>query len=516
MKKVLLPLAALLLSTGSAYATANIYASALKAEGGKISFILNEDATALTFSIIKDGQVVASADLGTGVKGLNTFDIPAMDAPVAEYEWAITATAATVSEPVAFTDGTNVDLQTSSARGIAVDVNQTSPAFGNIYTVTASKALKEGARVACGLYAFTADLNAINQDPYTGGIEWAESQSSPNNVAVAENGQVFICSWGDCPQAGVWYANPVDLAGNWSNVFAEGDINGDGLLTINGTKIHGSVQDVALYGDGADRMMYTSDEDMKGTNGDIMVYAIGDLSKPWDTAPTHDWDHPEGYVNGNHRLASDGRGGLWMAQYRWQESAANACVYHYNANGELDFQTGDKSVFLGSTPTGAMNVNADNTLMCVAGSDSGLSFTIAAISWTDGIPALTKLYDVTFPEPYTGKRPFDVAFDAADNVYILHNADGAAGGVSGFALPKEKNEFTTKANSTLSTTSGIEATLVATPITYAGGVINASSVAKVYTPAGAMVAEGTTIDMNAMAGGVYIVRTSDAFLKIVK
>ncbi|MBD5232687.1 MAG: hypothetical protein HDS65_00755 [Bacteroidales bacterium] len=518
MKKVLLPFAALVLGAMPAMAGANVYASGLKAENGKISFILNDKADKVVLNLLNGETVVATADLGACEKGLNTVDMPSVEAEPGTYTWSLTVSAAAVTEVTALTDGSDTNIQVSSSRGIAVDNHRQSPGFGNIYTVTPATPGQEGARVETGLYAFNAALEPINESAYTGGIEWPEkSASSPNNVAVSDNGDVFICSWGDDAANGVYWVAPDKLAENWNDVFAAGEKDGNGLMTIGETKVHGSVQDIALYGEGANRVLYTSDEDMNSNSGDIMVYAIGDLSTPWATAPTHDWGHPDGYVNANHRLASDGRGGLWLCQYRWQESDANACVYHLNAEGELDFKTGDKSVFLGSTPCAAMAVNADGTLMCVGGGDSGLTFTVASISWEDGLPVLTKLFDHSFEAPYTGKRPFDIAFDAADNVYFAFNNANAAGGIGAWALPKEKNEYTTTALGTISVeTDGVESQLCETAITYTGGVIRATEAAEVYTTAGVCVARGTEIDATALAGGVYIVRAGKNSLRIIR
>ncbi len=518
MKKVLLPFAALVLSAMPAMAGANVYASGLKAENGKISFILNDKADKVILNLLDGETIVATADLGACEKGLNTLDMPSINAEPGTYTWSLTVSAAAVSEVTLLTDGTNTDIQTSSARGIAVDNHQQSPAFGTIYTVTPATPGQEGARTETGLYAFNAALEPINETAYTGGIEWPEkSASSPNNVAVADNGDVFICSWGDDAANGVYWAAPGKLAEDWNDVFAAGEKDGNGLMTIDGTAIHGSIQDLALYGEGENRILYTSDEDYGPTEYEnIMVYAIGDLATPWATAPTHDWGYPEGYINSNHRIYSDGRGGLWLCQYRWQESAANACIYHLNANGELDFQTGDKSIFLGSGLVGAMGVNADYSLICVADSGNGATFTVASIAWgEDGIPSLTKLYSFSLA-PY-GNRPFDIAFDAADNLYIIFNNANETGGIGAWALPKEKNEYTTTALGTISvSTDGIESQICETPITYSAGIIRATEEAEVYTTAGICIARGTEIDANTLAGGVYIVRAGKNTLRIIR
>lgn len=514
MKKILLSAAAVLLGAGAAYAGANVYASSLKLDSGKVSFVLNDDATMVVFNIIENGHTVASADLGAGIKGLNTFDVPSFNVAPGTYQWSITASADANTEVVQLTDGTDENLQTSSGRGIAVDMFPSSPAFGNVYVVSPATAGQPGARVEVGMYVFNAAMQPVNATPYTGGIEWEKGNSNPNNVDVAENGQVFICSWAD-GQGGVYVADPDNLAGNWTSVFADGERDDKGLVTIDGAKVHGSVQDVALYGSGDARMMYTTDEDMNDNNGDIMVYNIGTLSNPWNTAPTADWGHDAGYVNANHRLASDQRGGLWLGQYRWQESAANACVYHINAKGEWEFHTGDKSIFLGSTPAGAIACNADGSLLACVGGDNGKSFVVAkAVYDENGLPELEKYCEFTYTG--YGTRPMAAAFDAADNLYVIFNNADNTGGVAVFALPAEKNEYTTPATSDIEiSTSGIVEVSVA-GYTFAGGIITAETGASVYTITGVKVAEGTVIDTSTLASGVYAVRTDKATFKIVK
>ncbi len=446
MKKILLPLAALALGAVPAMAGANVYASGLKVEDGKIHFVLNDKADKVVLNIIKDGKVVNTTDLGSGEKGLNVVDMPAITITESSaYNWSLTVSAAPVTEITALTDGSDTNLQVSSGRGIAVDNHQQSPAFGSIYTVTPSSHAQAGARVQTGVYAFNAALEPINTNAYTGGITWATSVSTPNNIAVSDNGDIFVCSWGDNSNAGIYWTSPENLAGDWSDVFAEGTKNGAGLLTINGTKIHGSIQDMAFYGVGENRIMYTLDEDINDNVGDVFVYDIGNLSAPWDKAPTYDWGHPAKLTNTNQRIYSDQRGGVWLSQYRWGESTTYPCVFHLNSEGVVDYESASQDIFTGSGPLGAMGVNADGSLICVAAGDNNKTFTVASISWDEnGIPSLTKLYTEAWTQ--YGNRPFDIAFDAVDNVYILFNNANATGGIAAWALPKEKNEYTTLSN----------------------------------------------------------------------
>lgn len=517
MKKVLLTLAAMALTAASASAAANVYASALKAENGKISCVLNDAAEKVVLNIVKDGQIVKSVELGAGVKGVNTFDMPSVDIDPGTYNWSLTASAAAIAELTQFASGATEALQVSAGRGIAVDASPESPCFGNLYTVSPETTTRQGARIECGMYVFNAALEPLNETAYTGGIAWA-GQSGPNNVAVASNGQVFVCDWTDGGNGGVYYFEPGAPESNWKNVFATGETDGNGLVTVNGVKVHGSVQDIALFGNGADRKLYTDDEDINGGNGDIFIYNIGELATPWDAAPSATWGgNTTGMTaNGNHRLQPDGRGGLWTSQYRWAEAEAFPCLFHINAAGEWDFKTGDKSIIEGNGPVGAFAVNTAGNLMAIADGSNKGNITLAKVTFGEnGVPALEVA--ATIKVENMGVRPFDVAFDAADNFYVIYNNDNAEGGIAAWACPKAANEFTTPANGTISVeSSGVANAVVATPISFAGGIITAAEGAEVFNALGVKVAEGTEISTENLAGGVYIVRAGKASLKIVK
>lgn len=503
MKQFVLPLAAVLLGSAAASAqNANVYASALKCADGKIQFVLNTPADKVVLNLIKDNQIVESIDLGAGVKGLNTVAIPATSAaPAGSYNWSLTASAPAVTKVTQLTDGTDLDLQVNRGKGIDVDVYPGSPNFGNVYVVSAGgDASRTGNRIGGGLYVFNSALQALNADPYTGGFSWEVGSSNPYAVSVSENGQVFIASWADSDQSGVYYAEPNDLGGAWKDMFAPGQTDENGLMTIDGTKIHGSIGEVLVVGSGADRKLYTSDEDYgEGTNR--LEYAIGNLESPWATGPTRNLGHPDGYINGTQNWETDKRGGMWLSQYRWQESNANACIYHVNANNECDFHTGDKSIFVGSTSAAAMAVTLDGKRMAVLGGDSGSDMVIADITFgEDGVPTLAKAYGDKFGAPYTN-RAQDCAFDPADNLYIIFNQNGVAGGVALYALPKDKNEYTTPAFDQITVQAGVEDISVS----------DNDEVQAVYN------LNGVKVDADNLGKGLYIVRTAKgAYKKVVK
>ena len=451
MKRFLLPAALMLLGAGSAMAAANVYASGLKYADGKISFVLNEAAEKVVLNLIQNGATVKSVELGAGVKGANTVDVPA-DVAEGNYNWSLTVSAATAAEPSQM-ELANDGLHLCGGRGLAINVYPETPNFGNMYasippTFLASGNGAGGSREAAGVYAFTADMETINEAPYTEGLNLpASGASSPYSLKVGEEGDLFAADWGD-GTGSVYMMKAGETT--FSDVFANGERADNGRVTVNGVAVHGSVQDIAVWGKGADRILYTQDEDLPDGNG-IYQYNIGNLATPWDAAPSKFLGTP--WVNNNNRLAADGRGGLWVSQYRWNEAEAYPCLFHVTAEGVVDFKTGDKSIFLGNTNSGDMAVNKDHSLIAMVDGSDGYKVYVARVSWgEDGVPALEKVFDFNYTD--RGARPINCAFDYANNLYAIFNNSGAAGGITGWQLPLE-NVCTTPANGEIKVASAV-------------------------------------------------------------
>ena len=200
-------------------------------------------------------------------------------------------------------------------------------------------------------------------------------------------------------------------------------------------------------------------------------------------APDQKYGNYDGrLVNSNQTVCADRRGGLWVGQYRYTNGAQYPSVMHINATtGQYDYFNGDPDMIKSSGPVGAMAVNATGDLMAVAGLTD---IRVLSISYdANGTPSMSLKYSIG--STY-GARPFDVAFDVADNVYVAFNDN--AGGIGGWALPKDSNSFTTPAN----------------------------ELVELYNIAGVKLAEDYTIDMGQFASGVYIVRSGKQTLKIIR
>lgn len=494
---------------------ANVFASALEAvSANNIRFTLNADATSVCVNLLKNGSVVKTIDLGPQARGTVNTTIPGSELADGQYEWSITAKAdPIVGEPVQFSENGDQMLDIANTRSVAIDRNPASPFFGRIYATSIEANGKKGARMGTGVYILDAahtDITDQGNKPYQGGQKWA-GNSSPMRLFVADDGKVYVCDWSD-GHSGAWIIDPAKPEADFSPVFADGSRNADGWVTIGGNGVHGSIVDLCVTGTGADTKLYTADEDIPD-KGFIARYDIGALEQPWAAAPSKIYGNYNGHLaNTSQTISPDGRGGLWIGHNRDTNSDQYPSAIHINGKtGEYDYHCGNTAIFKTSTPMGALAVNHDGSLIAVAGKTD---IRVAKVTFdANDKPSLELLYAIG--STY-GSRPFDCEFDAADNLYVAYNDN--AGGIGVWALPKEKNEYTTPARMPLNMSSGINATEVAdTDIAYDGSTITAAGeMVEVFGISGTMVAKGYSIDATSLLPGVYVVRAGAKSLKIVK
>ncbi len=501
----------------------NIYASALKAlDGNQVSFLLNADATSVAVNLLKDGKVVKTLDFGPQAMGTVTLTLPDDAVAAGDYTWSVTARAeALTGEPKQFSVNGDPLLDIANARGLSIDRNPASPAFGRIYVTSNEVNGKKGERMGTGVYILDptfADVTGQGNKPYAGGIKWNGS-SSPMRVEAAPDGQVYICDWTDSSLTGVYVMDPENPQGDFRPVFGGTYTDKDGIYTNGSEFLHGSIADMCVTGTGADTKLYTLDEDhttvATGTPSDkgfVLRYDIGATTEPWTKAPDKTYGNCGGKLaNINQSIAPDGHGGIWVGHNRDTNSEQYPSALHFNAAGEWDYTCGDANIFKSSTPLGALGVNNDGSLVAVAGKTD---IRIAEATYdAAGKPTLTLKYVIG--STY-GARPFAVDFDAADNVYVAFNDNG--GGVGAWALPKENNEFTTLANEPVKVAAGVfESTVADHKIFFDGTTFTAGGeLIEIYTASGVKVAQGYTVDASGLASGVYIARAGKQSIKVIK
>lgn len=512
--------------------TPNIFASDLKAtliDEGKyqIDFVLNTDATSVKIKFYHNDALVKEVAFdGVFVKGhnsvvLNSQDLPNID--LREIKWALEVSGETVTPNSAFTDSRVTSQQFVAPVGIAIDNNQSSPYFGRIYvSESIGKKTNYDRTTTDGIYILDptlSDVTGQGNTAYNGNVTWANnaaltSCASPMRLAMDEEGYVFITDWSDS-HSGIWVMNPAKPSEAFKDVFAQGTRDGNGILSIGGVNVHGSVCSATLKGKGANRVLYTHDEDL--SVGPLQKYAIGDMSTPFSGAPVN---IPTGSYTINKGVATymvaDKKGGFWVSQYRGGQVATYPALMHFNEAGEVDFS----KAYWDGARNYSFAINESQTKLVAA---SGSTLYVNDLSYdANGVPSLTENTTIAVADVV---NPYALAFDAADNLYL-----GCSTGVFwGMAMPKTTNSYETKAIGAFSTVSAVDAVNAATlNITLASNTLNISSnkslgnvvvystVGEVVYQAASLESNDVLVDVSGWSNGMYLVKVNNKVVKVLK
>lgn len=207
------------------------------------------------------------------------------------------------------------------SQGVAVDKNPASPYYGYTYVTAATDGASDGGSDRAdtqkrGIFVFDAELNSLNPDNVgflpanAAELMTDASRQAMHRVAVNPvDNHVAFCYNVEGASA-IWSMDPANLAGEAVNL-----IEGLAITKAN-----------ALCFD-AEGTLYVMDNANTADGGTIVKVVNGELVT---VAKNAIWGVQD------ISLASDGRGGLWVAQNRWNVDAY-AVLSHVNAAGEVDF-----------------------------------------------------------------------------------------------------------------------------------------------------------------------------------
>lgn len=437
---------------------ASIFASELTmSESGEtytFSYRLNTDATDVTLQLIYEGNVVQTKSFGAQAQGSRSGSISRSEITFPAYNsddhltWAIKATAAGTNV-ISKLSNDDAKYQFYSPFGVAVDMHPESEYFGRVYvtnartgTCTANGATRNTAN---GLFAFDAELNALNSTAYTGGVTWG-SQNSPFRLAVAADGRVFLCDWSDS-HSGIWIAPSGGITGNFTELFS-GTRLSSGIRKNGSDSIHGSISGCWVEGSGSNTKLYTMDEDLRrgDTTYCMWRYDIGTATS-WNSKPSAiEFDNKANgipLVNGTLKMVADKQGGWWIIQYRYAETSKQPSMIHVR-NGSIDYNTGGEQL-LENSCRGGLAVNYDGTRIATT-SEKQINVWDVTYKADGSFESISAVAEITNKDITSGLGTYsnDVAFDPAGNLYYVSNSSER---LVVIGLPKADNSFVTLARS---------------------------------------------------------------------
>ena len=267
-------------------------------------------------------------------------------------------------------------------QGVAVDRNPSSPYYGYTYVAESTDGASDGVSDITktqkrGIFVYDAELNSLNPDnvgflPANAAALMTDvSRQAMHRVAVNPvNNHVAFCYNVEGASA-IWSMDPANLAGEAVNLI-------EGLAI---TKANAFCFD-------AEGTLYVMDNANTDNGGGKLVKVVdGELVL---IAQNATWG-----VQDN-SLASDGRGGLWVAQNRWAVDDY-AVLSHVNADGIVDLAVTGDSEYKNLFPNDANNAsyrgqcayNVEKDILAFGGNKVVALFQVTYDEL--GVPALDKV-----------------------------------------------------------------------------------------------------------------------------
>ena len=410
--------------------TSSMSSTALEKENKYIiTYTLNAAASGLELQLIDENQqIVATVPMNQAenrTKGSHRVEVDLSGVASGIYNWALNAKSLPLNnnEPLWVVD--NLPEKMVSSKGMDIDNDYNSPYFGQLYVADSPGANKMWGNQFIYIYDATLELTEkVTSD------KWSQAISAPCRVTVGPDHQLYISEWSDAYPNNAYIMDPANTS--VLNPIFGGTPAADGIYTAaDGKDIHGSISHIWVEGTGADRVIYTFDEDIKydGLKHPMGLYQynIGELTTPWEQAPTAMIFDNADFLqqNGNSYIQPDAYG-WWISQDRSADNASIPALIHINKEGKVDYNSAGA---LGGRTRGALGFNQDMTKMATAITNGILLWDVKYNA--DGVPTLESAgrLETTFAQTC-----WNIVFDVAGNVYA-----SGEGSVCAWALPSASN-----------------------------------------------------------------------------
>jgi hypothetical protein len=428
------------------------YASNISRTGTSVSFILNEPADSLTYSI-NGGPQIPLDGTTKGTKNFvlgsasDTFAISTSKNDPIGYTiptgGSIAAVATGLSQATnasgfrLVSDDTNPLGRFNSPRGVDVSKNPSSENFGTAYVVnSAAGALAVSGSFPArtltgeGLYALRADQSDAfaqgNTAANPGAFANTTSANSLFRAHVASDGTVYTADFSDA--AGSVYSYNQNLTTGTQVLQGIG-----GPSALPAGQNHGSTTGVYVEGGaGGSLIVYTLDEDLTSSQfgagsttdkNSLWQYNIGAGALPSNVTPTKLATVLLTAATSDLDRGADGK--WYLAQTRSAGGEAGIFVLSPDATTVLFDSLNASRTLLGNPTaadifrnTQAMAVSPDQKWMAIAVNNSD----VAVIPMINGIPDIANRLLVDTGTDVISSR--DIAFDAVDNIYYVSSGQG--------------------------------------------------------------------------------------------
>ncbi|HEY7088522.1 MAG TPA: PEP-CTERM sorting domain-containing protein [Tepidisphaeraceae bacterium] len=438
-------------------ASATPYASGITQSAGTVTFNLNESATDVT--VLLDGVPTSLGAMSVGshsfaLGGASTFSVAVSNsATTAGYFYATGLTSGIAGIKDGTPNGAVLQISSdanprnsfNSPRGIAINRNPANGSlFGQVYVSNSTSGSSIAGRfLSDGIYVNGADGSdplAQGDGALDGGIsDFSFNSNAPFRLALDSEGFLYISNPDNT--FGTVYRTDAAVASG-TNLLVGGGLSGPTQPTD--SQNHGSVP--ALYVEGTaaagNLKLYTIDEDLSPNGVDQMnsvwQYNIGSTTEGSNVVPTQLAHLLVGTASlggivvdlargpGSGGPASDGK--FYLAQRDANGDQTGLFVVGsdgvtplYDSRADTIARGYDEDSALGGTQdvirrVRGIDVSPDGQWIAIVRDDS----TTMVVPLIDGIPDLpNRRYLATFPQGNNGR---DVAFDAADNLYVLSSS----------------------------------------------------------------------------------------------
>ena len=316
--------------------------------------------------------------------------------------WSVQMDGAAIENMAELTDPTKGIFDIVAPQGIAVDNNTDSKHFGQVYVAAATDGTVSRGAQTRGIFVYDPILNELNS-PNAGYLPanatlTNTTRQAIHRVAVNPTNNQVAFAYNISGSSAIWSMNPENLAGDAVDL-----IEGAGITKAN-----------SLCFDEAGSL-YVMDNANTSTGGNIYKIKDGEADVFAVAQTGYYWGVEE------NAMTPDGRGGLWIAQNRWQVDGYPA-LSHVDKNGNVDFAVTSsspealKALFPhddnNASYRGQCAYYAAEDILAFGGNKVATLFKVTYDA--SGVPSLEKLMST----PKLGTNIDGVAFDYAGDLYV--------------------------------------------------------------------------------------------------